>query len=165
MRTSWLAIVSDGTARAIARSEWRLLPLASIPASAAAGDRVAIVLAQRVRAATTAVVLGTADVRQRDAVTHLSIRHRVVAPAGHEPMLTDQRQLLASVGWTDERVRAALGGILPVPQRAFDDVEHALREVALAFGPPPKRREHARPRTPGRRALASDRVVARRRPG
>lgn len=162
MKNAWLAVVSEKTADVIARTAWHALPLIERPPTVSVGDRIAVVHAPRLRSAAAASVLGTAEVRHTAPDGDLAIRHRVVAPSAHVPRVADLRELLASTGWTEERLREKVGTIEPLSMRTFDRVEGTLRDAALAFGPPAKRRTHARPRTPGRRALASARIAARR---
>jgi hypothetical protein len=163
-RVAWLAVVGESVARILARDGWRVLPLIESSRRPAPGDRIVVVLARRARPIVTALVLGTADVREAETgdVADVRIRHRVIAPARHEPRLTDVPALLRRVGWTDDRLLALLGSLDEILAPDLVRVEAALRSAALAFGPAPRRQSHSRPRTPGRRRLATARIAARR---
>ncbi len=161
-RVVWLAVVGENAARRIARDGWRVLPLIESSRRPAPGDRIVVVLARRARPIATALVLGTADAREATDGADVRIRHRVTAPAGHEPRLTDIPALLRRVGWTDDRLLALLGSLEEIVGADLERVEAAVRTAALAFGPAPKRAAHSRPRTPGRRRLAPARIALQR---
>ena len=161
-QAAWLAVVGEVAERALARSGWRTLPLIETPSLLAPGDGIVVVRARRTRSIATATVIGTAIVREARDGADLAIRHRVIVPEAHEIRLVDVPVLVRRVGWTDDRLRALAGSLAPIPMREFTSVDGVLHETALAFGPPPKRKAHARPRTPGRRRLATARIAARR---
>lgn len=161
-RRHWLIITSEIAARDLARADWRAQPLGpTLAARPAAGDRIAVLRAHRPRYLETAVFIGTADVRG-DSGTEIEIRHRFVAPVGHEVPVTSVRHLLVSNGWTHERLGALMGVVVPVSPQDYERIEDALRVVALAYGPKPSRPMHRMPRTPGRRRLISARLLNRR---
>ena len=160
----WCAVVGDLAARDLARAGWRALRVIEVPVSLVSGDRVMVVRVRRTVPVANALVLGTADIRGIDDGPVLRLRHRVVAPTGHEPLIAAVPQLVARLGWTDARIRGLIGTIEILPAADFDRVEAVLHERALAFGPPPKRDAHRRPRTPGRRPLATSRIRSRSRP-
>lgn len=160
----WLIVVGDVVARDLARAGWHRLPLApSRDGRPAAGARIAVIRTHRPDFVARAAVIGTADVHEV-ASDSLVIRHRVVAPAGHEPTLAEVHPRIAA-GWTDERLEALIGEAIPLPPADHAHMEDLLMERALAYGPAPKRRAHARPNTPGRRRLLSARLVARKAHG
>lgn len=157
----WLLIVDDVTARELARDRWHHLPLADgLEARPLAGARIAVVRTHRPDFVTRAVVLGTAAVLGGDH-EQLEIRHRVIAPLGHEPSLATIHPRIAA-GWTDERVAALIGRAIPVPPADHERIEAAVRDEALAYGPEPSRPAHRTPRTPGRRRLIAPRIAARK---
>ena len=162
MKRSWLAIVGELASRDLARSGWRHLRVAAddrpVP-----GERVAVLRTHRPDYATRARVIGTAEVREASS-DGLMLRHRFVAPEGHEPSPREIAHLHASVAWTDARVEALVGSVRPIGAEDFARIERVVRERALAFGPPAKRPQHRRPRTPGRRAILSARVMSRSLP-
>lgn len=164
-RRTWLAVVGESTARDLARKEWRSLPLLERAQRPTVGDRVAVVVTRVAKSVLTASVLGTVDVRPSAQGEDVRIRHRFVSPAGHEPRITDIPALATHVGWSDAHLRSLLGGVGPLPARDFAHVEDAVRARALSEGPAPKRRRHATPRTPARRALTTARIRARGRAG
>lgn len=160
----WLLVVNDPTARELARTEWRHLTLApSTDPRPAPGSCVAVIRTHRPDFIARAVVLGTADVRATTSDA-LELRHRVVAPSGHEPALAALRLRIAA-GWTDERLGHLVGAALPLPPVDEERIEREVLDRAHAFGPAPARPAHHRPRTPGRRALVSARIAARRTTG
>lgn len=159
---TWIMVIGDVAARDLARAGWRRLALAQEAPRPAAGDRIAVLRTHRPRYVTEAAFAGTADVRGDDQ-GEVVIRHRFVTPEGHAVPLTSLRLHLAS-GLTHERLGARIGTVASLDPRDFARIEDALREVALAYGPQPKRPAHRRPRTPGRRALTSARILARRLP-
>lgn len=157
----WLLIVDDVTARDLARDGWHHLALASGPeARPQIGARIVVVRTHRPDFVARAVVLGTALVTGSDP-DRLEIRHRVVAPAGHEPALAGLHPRIAA-GWTDDRVAALIGTAIPIPPADHERIEAAVREQALAYGPEPSRPAHRMPRTPGRRRLIAPRIAARK---
>lgn len=157
----WLLIVDDTAARELAKNGWHRVPLApSTDPRPAPGARLAILRTHRPDFVARAVVLGTADVREETADA-IVIRHRVVSPAGHEPTLA-QLHLRIAAGWTDARLGALVATAIPLPPTDHERIEAAVREQALAHGPAPSRPAHRMPRTPGRRALVSARVIARK---
>ena len=159
----WLAVVGPITTRDLAGGGWHHLRAAVGGGDRPApGDRIAVLSSHRPRYVSNARFVGTVDVRSNG--EDLAIRHRFVAPPGHEPALADVAHLHASVAWTDERLAALIGGILPLSTEDGGRIERVVRERALSFGPPAMRPPHRRPRTPGRRALLSARVIARRLP-
>ncbi len=160
----WLLIVDDVTARELARNGWRRLPLAPSSDPRPAPDaRLAIVRTHRPDFVARAVLLGTADVREESADA-IAIRHRVVAPAGHEPSLA-QLHVRIAAGWTDARLGELIGTAIPIPPADHERIERAVREQALAHGPQPSRPAHRMPRTPGRRRLISPKITARKAHG
>lgn len=157
----WLLVVDETVARDLAKNEWHRVKLArSADARPAPGARLSIVRTHRPDFVARAVALGTAEVRE-DAGEAILIRHRVVSPAGHEPSLAQLRLRIAA-GWTDARLGELVGAAIPLPAADLERIEAAVREQALAHGPAPSRPAHRMPRTPGRRALASARVMARK---
>ncbi len=161
-RHHWLLITSEIGARDLARAEWRAYPLASaIAPRPAPGDRVAVLRTHRRAYVAAAVLIGTADVRG-DSGNELELRHRFVAPGGHETPLAGVPHLRVSHGWTDERLGALMGLVVPVGAADYEAIEAALRSVALAYGPEPSRPAHRLPRTPGRRRLIAARLMNRK---
>lgn len=158
---AWLVVIGDIAARDVARADWRRIPLApSGDGRPAPGDRIAVLRTHRPAYVQSAVLIGTADVR-RDLGDALEVRHRVVAPTGHEPTLT-VLGLHVATSWTHERLGGLLGSAIPLDVADHDRIERALLDEAHAFGPAPSRPAHRRPRTPGRRALLVGRLMARR---
>lgn len=156
----WLVVIGDGGARDLARSDWRRLILAASDGRPAAGDRIAVLRTHRPAYVAAAVLIGTADVR-RDLGDALELRHRVVAPLTHEPDLVSLHLRIGTV-WTHARLGALLGAAITLEQADYERIERALLDAAHAFGPPPSRPAHRRPRTPGRRAILVARLQTRR---
>ena len=157
----WLLIVDESVARDVARDGWHHLALAEGPdARPLAGARIAVVRTHRPDFVARAVVLGTAVVTGDDR-GRLEIRHRVVAPPGHEPSLVRIHPRIAA-GWTDERVASLVGTAIPIPAADHERIEATVRDEALAYGPEPSRPAHRTPRTPGRRRLITPRIAARK---
>ncbi|MEK6206636.1 MAG: hypothetical protein AABM32_03250 [Chloroflexota bacterium] len=156
----WLLIVDGEILRRVVRSGWRELPLATGAARPSAGDRVDVLATKGPRFVTEAHFAGNAEVAKSEGDV-LTIRHRFVAPSGHEPTLTSLGLLRVAVGWTHEILGGQVGAFLPMTQTDHERIEGALRDAALAFGPPPSRSAHRRPRTPGRRALIEGRAAWR----
>jgi hypothetical protein len=157
---TWLAVVDGEVLRRVVRSGWRELPIATGAARPTAGERVSVLFTKGPRFVTEARFAGSAEI-VRDLGEVLKIRHLFVAPAGHEPELTSLGLLHVAVGWTHQDLGGLVGAFLPMTQADSERIESALREVALAFGPPPSRPAHRRPRTPGRRALIEGRAAWR----
>ena len=155
----WLAVIGDVAARDLDRSGWHQLRGAweAVPAT---GDRIAVLRTHRPDFAKGARFIGTADIHRASDGT-VTLRHRITAPTGHEPSAAEILHLGVSLAWTDERVAALLGTVVRIDADDFDRIERVLRERALAFGPDPSRPHHRRPRTPGRRAILSARVMNR----
>lgn len=153
---SWLAVVDGEVLRRVMRSGWRELPITTGAARPAAGDRVFVVVTKGPRFMTEARFAGSAEIL-RDLGEVLKIRHRFVAPAGHEPVLTSLGLLRVAVSWTHQALGGLIGAFLPMTPADQERIESALRDVALTFGPPPSRPAHRRPRTPGLRALIEGR--------
>ena len=163
MGTWWLAVVGPVTTRDLSRDGWHSLRVASDDVRRPSrGDRVVVLSSHRPHYVLDARFLGTADVRATG--DDLAIRHRFVAPSAHEPAITDVAHLDVSIAWTDERLAGLFGRIVPISSEDGARIERVVRERALAFGPPPTRPRHRRPRSPGRRALLSARVMTRRLP-
>lgn len=161
-RRHWLLITSEIGARDIARAQWRAYPLASaIAPRPVAGDRVAVLRTHRRSYVRSAVLIGTADVRG-DSGNELELRHRFVAPAGHDVKLAAVPHLTVSHGWTDERLGALMGLLVPLGAADYAAIEAALRIVALTYGPEASRPAHRLPRTPGRRRLITARLMNRK---
>jgi hypothetical protein len=156
----WLAVVDGEMLRRVVQSGWRELPLASGAARPGPGDRLTVLVTKGPRFVTEARFAGSAVVVKDQGET-LRIRHRFVAPAGHEPALTTLGLLRVAVSWTHQVLGGLVGAFLPMTQADHEQVEWALREAALAFGPAPSRPAHRRPRTPGRRALIEGRAAWR----
>ena len=135
-------------------------PGAALPPGPTAGDRLALlVIGSRSYPAGPAFVGTTQVTKLDDGVPRL--RHRVNAPDGHAvPLRSFVPPLAASTGWTDARLSALAGTCVRLTERELARVEEALLERAHEFGPPPKRPQHTRPRTPGRRALIAGRAAA-----
>jgi len=157
---TWLAILDGEGMRRVARSEWHELPLATGASRPGLGDRVIVLVTKGPRFVTEARFAGSAVV-VKDLGDVLRIRHRFVAPSGHEPALASLGILRVTVSWTHEVLGGLIGAFLPMTQTDYARMETALREVALSFGPPPSRPAHRRPRTPGRRALIEGRAAWR----
>ncbi len=161
-RQHWLLITNQIGGRDLARADWRRYPLASaIAPRPIAGDRVAILRTHRRSYVNAAVFIGTADVHA-DCGNELELRHRFVAPDRHDVPLASVPHLLVSHGWTDERLGALMGLVVPLGARDYKAIEVALRGVALAYGPEPSRPAHRLPRTPGRRRLITARLMNRK---
>ncbi len=161
-RRHWLVITGEIAARDLARADWRTYPLASaIAPRPARGDRVAFLRTHRREYVKAAVLIGTADVHA-DAGNDLELRHRFVAPGGHEVPIASLPHLRVSHGWTDERLAALMGMVVPLNAQDYAAIEAALRSVALAYGPAPSRPAHRMPRTPGRRRLVAARLLNRK---
>jgi hypothetical protein len=126
-------------------------------------DRIAIAATRGPLFVLTAEFIATAEVRSAD-LGDLTLRHRVIAPAGHAVPLDTLPALRVSAGWTHARLGALRTSAVRCTERDFARVEGALLQAALRFGPGPKRPAHRRPRSPGRRALIAARVAAGRRP-
>lgn len=161
-RRHWLIVTSEIAARDLARADWRSYPLArAITPRPARADRVAMLRTHRREYLRNAAFVGTADVHA-DTGNELELRHRFVAPAGHEVRLGSIAHLLISHGWTDERLVALMGIVVPLSAADYDRIEAALRDAALAYGPGPSRPAHRMPRTPGRRRLITARLLNRK---
>ncbi len=140
------------------------LPLGpAIAPRPASGDRIAVLRTHRLAYVSNARFIGTADVRDGHG-GELEIRHRFVAPGGHEVAPAALPHLAVTRAWTDDRLGALMSRVLPIGDADYESIEAALRRVALSFGPAPSRPAHRRPRTPGRRRLVAARVLARRPP-
>ncbi len=157
----WLAVVDAETWRRIARRGLGSFRLPSFEdALVQPGDRIEILVTHRPLFVREARLVASADVAAVES-DGLLLRHRFVAPSGHEPALQDLRMLRVALGWTHELLGALVGSLLPLPLRDHQVIEAALREVALAYGPAASRPAHRRPRTPGRRALIEGRAAWR----
>jgi hypothetical protein len=156
----WLVVVDGEVLRRVVRSGWRELPIATGAARPSAGDRVDVLVTKGPRFVTEARFAGSAEI-VRDLDEVLRIRHRFVAPAGHEPGLTSVGLLRIAVSWTHQVLGGLVGAFLPMTEADHGRIEKALRDAALAFGPAPSRPAHRRPRTPGRRALIEGRAAWR----
>lgn len=157
---TWVAIVDGEVLRRVARSGWRELPIATGAARPAAGERISVLVTKGPRFVTEARFAGSAEI-VRDLGGVLKIRHRFIAPAGHEPTLTSLGLLRVAVGWTHQTLGGLIGAFLPMTPADQGRIETALRDVTLTFGPPPSRPAHRPPRTPGRRALIEGRSAWR----
>lgn len=157
---SWIAILDEEARKAAVRAELREIALepgterSEIPSP---GDRVAIL------ALPDLVLLGTAIAgRARpDGRPVLRLRDRIRAPEGHavDPFAMRPRPA-CSAGWTRAGLRTMVGRYLGISALDADRIGSAVRARALAFGPPPTRPAHAKPRTPGRRALVEGRAAS-----
>jgi len=101
------------------------------------------------------MLAGTATVTKLLPESHeVRLRHRVSPIPGHRISIASLGQRLAVArGWRTERRAELLVGPRLIDERDFELIEGVLLEKAHAAGPPPTRPAHARPRTPGRRAL------------
>ena len=154
----WLLVREARTAD-VTQTDW-FAEFAPIPDELTAHDRVAMV-AWPVRGPVRWPVLdATASVTALDpAARRLRLRRRVNAITGHEIGLNAlDARVSATRGWTPQRRPELLGAVHLITERDFEHIEEALLEVAHRYGPPPKRRQHAHPRTPGRRALSAGRA-------
>ena len=135
-------------------------PGAALPPGPVAGDRLALLVIRSRSCPTGPAFVGTTQVTKLDdGVPRL--RHRVNAPEGHAvPLRSFAPPLGVSTAWTDARLTALAGTCVRLTERELARVEEALLERAHEFGPPPKRPQHTRPRTPGRRALIAGRAAA-----
>jgi hypothetical protein len=157
---TWLAVVDGEVLRRVVRSGWREFPIGTGAARPTADERISVLVTKGPRFVTEARFAGSAEI-VKDLGGVLKIRHRFVAPAGHEPALTSLGLLRVAVGWTHQSLGGLVGAFLPMTQADDERIESALRDVALTFGPPPSRPAHRRPRTPGRRALIEGRSAWR----
>lgn len=157
---SWIAIIDDEARKAAVRAELREValepgtPPSGIPSP---GDHVAIL------ALPDAVLLATAIAgRVRPGGRPmLRLRDRVRVPEGHALDLFAMRPRPAcSAGWTRAGLRTMAGWCVGISALDADRIAAAVRARALAFGPPPTRPAHAKPRTPGRRALLEGRAAS-----
>lgn len=161
-RHHWLVITNDIAARDLARAGWRTYPVPSATGPRPApGDRIAVLRTHRPAYVRSATLIGTADVHA-DGGNELELRHRFVAPSGHEIAIGRVPHLLISHGWTDQRLAALMGTIVSLGQPDYERIESALRIVALEYGPAAARPAHRIPRTPGRRRLIAARLLNRR---
>lgn len=159
-RRAWLAVVDEEGLRRVARNEWRDLALVTRERRPVAGDRVDVLVTRGPSFVAAARLAGSAEVVDARGES-LRIRHRFVAPNGHEPALGAAKPLGVVVGWTHQRLGVLVGGLVPLTSDDHERIEDALRRAALDFGPEPKRPRHRRPRTPGRRALGEGRAAVR----
>jgi hypothetical protein len=157
---TWLAVVDGEALRRVVRSGWREFPIATGAARPTAGERISVLVTKGPRFVAGASFAGSAEI-VKDLGEVLKIRHRFVAPAGHEPALASLGLLRVAVGWTHQRLGGLVGAFLPMTPADQERIETSLRDVALTFGPPPSRPAHRRPRTPGRRALIEGRAAWR----
>jgi len=154
----WL-LVREALGGDVPHTDW-YDELAPIPEELIAHDRVAMV-AWTVRGPIRWPVLAaTASVTALDpAARRLRLRRRVNAIEGHEIAVSAlDTGVAATRGWTPARRPELLGALHLIAARDFERIEGALLEVAHRYGPAPKRRQHAQPRTPGRRALIAGRA-------
>ena len=154
----WLT-VREAILDSLAHTEW-YDEWATIPEELTARDRIAIV-GWPVHGPTRGPVLAaTLSVSAIDiAGRRLRLRRRVVAIAGHEISITAlDAGVAATRGWTSQQRPELLHVLRLIDERDFQRIEQALLEVAHRYGPAPKRPQHSRPRTPGRRALIADRA-------
>ncbi len=154
----WL-LVREALNGDVAHTDW-YDELAPIPDELIAHDRVAIV-AWPVRGPIRWPVLAaTASVTALDRTARrLRLRRRVNAIEGHEVGVSTLNTGVAAMrGWTPRQRPELLGVLHLITARDFERIEQALLEIAHRYGPPPKRRQHAQPRTPGRRALIAGRA-------
>ncbi len=153
----WLS-VREALIGEFAHTDW-YDELAPVPEELAPRDRIAIIGWPDRGPIRWPVLAATASVTTIDtAARRLRLRRRVVAIAGHEvPLAALGAGVAATRGWTPRRRPELLHVLHLIDERDFQRIEEALLEVAHRHGPPPKRRQHSQPRTPGRRALIAGR--------
>ena len=161
----WIAVLDDRAALRIIKGGVGVLPLArTVTPRPAARDRLVLLLARGPLFVSESAFAATADVVADDGDV-LRLRHRVVAPKGHEIKVTALHALRVSAGWTHPALGGLLNDVIRTGARDYERIEGAVRDEALQFGPKAMRPTHRRPRTPGRRALLAGRAAAGRRPG
>lgn len=155
----WLVVLAD-RAPASTRSI-RSVELHPIPDELALRDRVALICWPDRRVDHEPVLAGTATVTKILSGTGVvRLRHRVSPVPGHGiPVASLGPRLAAARGWTIARRADLLAAPRLIGERDFALIEGALLVTARAFGPSAKRPAHARPRTPGRRALMVGRMA------
>jgi hypothetical protein len=131
-----------------------------VPDELASRDRIAIV---SWRARGQPMLAATASVWRLSRETRtLRLRHRVSSVPGHEIAVAALGSRLAFArGWTAERRTELIAEMCLIGEHDFALIEETLLAAAHAFGPPPKRPAHRRPRAPGRRAMLAGRASAR----
>lgn len=156
---AWLVVMAD-RAPASTRSS-RSVELRPIPDELALRDRVALICWPDRGVDREPVLAGTATVTRIFFETGVvRLRHRVSPVRGHGiPVASLGPRLAAARGWTIARRPDLLDAPRLIGERDFDVIEGALLATARAFGPPARRPAHARPRTPGRRALTVGRMA------
>lgn len=154
----WLSIREDLIGD-FAHTDW-YDELAPVPEEFAARDRIAVVAWPDRGPIRRPVLAATASVTAIDGgARRLRLRRRVTLIAGHEISVTSLgARLAATRGWTSARRSELVSVLHLIDERDFQQIEEALLDVAHRFGPPPKRRLHSQPRTPGRRALIAGRA-------
>ena len=154
----WLSI-RDTLTDAFAHTDW-YDEWAPIPEELAPHDRIAIVGWPDRGLIRWPVLAATLSVTAIDRAAHrLRLRRRVVAIAGHEiKVATLDAGVAATRGWTKARRPELVHVLHLIDERDFQRIEEALLDVAHRRGPAPKRPQHSRPRTPGRRALIAGRA-------
>ena len=154
----WLS-VREARIADFAHADW-YEERAPVPEGLAPRDRIAIIGWPNRGPNRSPVLAATASVTAIDtAARKLRLRRRVVAIAGHEVGAAALGAGVAATrGWTPRRRLELLSVLHLIDERDFQRIEEALLEVAYRHGPPPKRPQHSRPRTPGRRALIAGRA-------
>lgn len=154
----WLS-VRETLIDAFAHTDW-YDEWAPIPEELAKHDRIAIVGWPDRGLIRWPVLAATLSVTAVDtAARRLRLRRRVVAIAGYEVTVAAlDAGVAATRGWTIQRRPELMRVLRLIDERDFQRIEEALLEVAHRHGPAPKRPQHARPRTPGRRALIAGRA-------
>lgn len=154
----WLS-VRETLIGAVGHTDW-YDECAPIPEELAPHDRIAIVGWPDRGLIRWPVLAATLSVTAIDsAARKLRLRRRVVAIAGHEISIAAlDAGVAATRNWTSQKRPQLLHVLRLIDERDFQRIEEALLEVAHRYGPPPKRPQHSRPRTPGRRALIAGRA-------
>jgi len=131
------------------------------------GDLVVVVVWPRTVRAVPTLGRTVGVIRPRSDATALRVRRRVAALDGHAVALLPLRlaaldghavallplRLAATRGWTFSKRDELVGTLRLLDERDFTVAERELLAIRLRYGPPAGRPAHARPRTPGRRAL------------
>ncbi len=158
---TWL-LVTEIASPDLRDHDW-FAELRPVPDELTPHDRIAIVSWPARGVDRRPILAGTASVTKLSRETRmLRLRHRVSPVADHPIAVTSLGSRLAvSRGWTAERRSELIGAARLITESDFALIEGALLDTAYAFGPPPRRPAHRRPRTPGRRALIAGRASVR----
>ncbi|MEX2046402.1 MAG: hypothetical protein WEE03_04515 [Chloroflexota bacterium] len=161
---TYVAILGHDAAASFRRAAGGQLPLD--PATAlrpAPGDRVAVLSVRGPLFFSEAAFVATATVVGDDG-SALRLRRRVLVPERHPVALHSLPSLRVSAGWTHGALGGLRGAAVACTPRDLERIEAAVLAAAHAHGPRPKRPQHRRPRTPGRRALMAGRAAVGSRP-